>query len=105
MSPFSRAVIDAGGRHRSGRADIGDDHLAAGEQARRAGVLNFVQHQFAAVGHGTADDHAVVVGVDELDGTGLKQAGHVEMGAQGLGIESAHARGIHGMADFDGGHC
>ena len=73
MSPLTMAWSCAGGRDRAVAADVDDDHLAAVEHARRAGLGHPVEGERCAGGHRAADDHPVVVGVDQPDLAALRR--------------------------------
>ena len=94
----------AGGRDGAVAADVDDDHLAAVEDRRRAGLGDAVERQRRAVRHGAADDHPVVVGVDQPDLAGDEDAADVEVPAQRVGVEAAGGGGVDGVAGLDGQH-
>ena len=71
----------------------------------RARLGDAVERQGGAVRHRAADDHPVVVGVDQPDLAGHEDAADVEVPAQGVGVEAAGGLGVDGVAGLDGqGH-
>ena len=70
----------------------------------RARLGDAVERQGRAVRHGAADDHPVVVGVDQPDLAGHEDAPDVEVLAQRVGVEAAGGGGVDGVAGLDGQH-
>ena len=93
MSPLTMACVAPAAATRAVAADVDDDHLAPVEQRRRAGLGDAVERQGGAVRHGAADDHPVVVGVDQPDLAGHEDAADVEVLAQRVGVEARAVAG------------
>ncbi len=85
----------------AGAAQIGDAHLARGEEQFGADVLAVAERQRRAERNGAAQDHAVDMGVDEDDFAGSKQILHEELGPQPVRV---HGRDVGRRGAVDHAH-